>query len=69
MSIEKNNMGENLKKLRCGECGETPHELFQRETGEIIVKCIKCKSESIIYTSQPRLIVDNYGGSGTICHF
>jgi hypothetical protein len=42
-------METNIKQLRCGECGESRHEIYQRESGEIITECIKCKSQSEIY--------------------
>jgi hypothetical protein len=58
-----------LQQLRCGECGETKHNLFIRRNGEIIAECIKCKSQSEIVITEPKIIIRNNSGNGTLCQF
>jgi len=58
-----------LQQLRCGECGETKHNLFIRLNGEIIAECIKCKSQSEIVITEPKIVIKNNAGSGTLYPF
>jgi len=62
-------METEIKQLRCGECGESKHELFQRPNGEIVAECIKCKSQSEIVISKPKIQINNNEGMGTLCVF
>lgn len=57
-----------MEKMICGSCGKSKHKLFRNDVG-IIAKCVNCKSESIITIKNPKLIIDNYKGDGTICVF
>ena len=59
----------NLQQLRCGECGEVKHNLFIRPNGEIIAECTKCKSQSEIIFTKPKIEIRNYAGGGTLCIF
>jgi acyl carrier protein len=62
-------METNLKQLRCGECGETKHNLYQRPNGEVIAECIKCGSQSEIVITEPKIAINNLAGFGTLCSF
>ena len=57
----------DLKLLRCGECGNKDHELYIRPNGEIIAQCIKCLSQSEIKVTEPKIIISNVSGNGTLC--
>lgn len=58
-----------LQQLRCGECGETKHNLFVRPNGEIITECTKCNSQSEIVITKPEIQIKNNAGNGTLCQF
>lgn len=62
-------METDIKQLRCGGCGGTKHELFIRPNGEIIAECIGCKSQSEIKISEPKIVINNNSGLGTLCVF
>ena len=63
-------MDTEIKKLRCGSCGETKHELYViKPTGEVLVECITCWNVSIISVSQPKISIDNHRGNGCIAVF
>jgi hypothetical protein len=63
-------METDIKQLRCGACGEKMHELYLRPTGEIITECIKCHSQSIIFIyNEPKIVIKNNSGDGTLCVF
>lgn len=62
-------MEENLKQLRCGECGGKKHSLYIRENNEIIAKCVMCKSTSEIVTTKPEILINHLDGNGTLCVF
>jgi NAD-dependent SIR2 family protein deacetylase len=62
-------METDIKQLRCGECGETKHELYIRANGEIIAECCKCKSQSEIIINKPEIIIHHNAGNGTLCVF
>ncbi len=62
---------ETLKKNihRCGNCGESKHELFGFEDS-IIVVCSSCDNESKISASTPKLEIEWVEGSdGRLCIF
>jgi hypothetical protein len=50
----------NQNQYRCGNCGETKHELFSNKD-KIIVSCIGCENKSAISVTQPRLSIDWVG--------
>lgn len=60
-------METNLEQLECGQCGTKKHFVYQRENGEIILECIKCRSTSEIKITQPKIVIRNVSGLGTIC--
>ena len=60
-------METNIQQLKCGECGEEKHKIYQRENGEIITECIKCKSQTEIVITEPKIITRNNFGSGSLC--
>ena len=62
-------METNLKQLRCGECGQYLHKIFQRENGELVIQCIQCKSSTEVIITEPKIILRNNSGSGTLCNF
>jgi uncharacterized Zn finger protein len=56
-----------MKKLRCGNCGESKHKLYQYERKDaIMVKCAGCGNKSEISTTGKPAIqikwVKNSGG-------
>ena len=59
----------NLKRLRCGDCEEKKHTLFLDKKGNVIAKCTKCDSESIITIVKPKITIENRAGGGTLCNF
>lgn len=54
-----------MKKMRCGNCGESTHYLYQCEKkNAIIVKCLSCKNKSEISLSEkPKIEVKWVKGS------
>lgn len=62
-------METNLKQLQCGECGEAKHNVYQRPNGELITECTKCKSQTEIVVTEPKIKLQNLNGSGTLCAF
>lgn len=53
-----------MKKMRCGNCGESKHELWQCEHKDaIIVKCPGCKNKSEIKITLPELEIGWVEGS------
>jgi uncharacterized Zn finger protein len=60
-------METNIQQLKCGECGEEKHKIYRRENGEIITECIKCKSQTEIVITEPKIITRNNFGSGSLC--
>ena len=61
-------MENNLKQLKCGQCGTEKHLVYQRSNGEILLECIECGSISEIIITQPKIIIKNVAGFGTICN-
>jgi uncharacterized Zn finger protein len=59
----------DLKQLKCGQCGNDRHRLYQRPNGEIISECIKCGSTTEIVISEPEIKLNNLSGLGTLCIF
>lgn len=57
----------NLEQFKCGECGEENHKIYLRKDGNIIVECIKCKSSSILYPTEPKILIRNHSGDGSLC--
>ena len=57
------------EQLKCGQCGQELHRLYLYPSGEIIAKCIDCESESIIEVTEPKIIINNLSGLGTLCRF
>jgi uncharacterized Zn finger protein len=62
-------METNLEKLRCGSCGESKHEIYLRENGELIAECIKCNNKSVITISEPKILIKNFEGNGCLTNF
>ena len=62
-------METNLKQLKCGECSNDKHLLYQRKNGEMIAECSKCKSQTEIITTKPKIILNNIFGDGSLCIF
>lgn len=62
-------METKIEELKCGQCGESKHELYLRPNGEIIAKCISCKSQSEIIITKPEIKIRNNSGLGTLCVF
>ena len=60
-------METNLEQLECGQCGTKKHLVYQRENGEILLECIECGSTSEIKITQPKIVIRNVSGLGTIC--
>ena len=60
-------METKIEQLRCGECGESKHYLFIRPNGEVIAECPKCKSQTEIVMSEPKIVLRNNSGMGTLC--
>ena len=59
----------NLRRLRCGGCGEKKHTLYLDKKDNVIAKCTKCDSESIITIVKPKIVIENKSGEGTLCNF
>jgi len=62
-------METKIEQLKCGECGEEKHKLYLRPSGEIITECVKCKSQSVIKITEPKITISNNFGGGTLCVF
>lgn len=60
-------METNLEQLKCGQCGTGKHLVYLRSNGEILLECIECGSTSEIKITQPKIIIRNASGPGTIC--
>jgi uncharacterized Zn finger protein len=60
-------METNVEQLKCGGCGTEKHLVYQRKNGEIILECVKCGSTSEIKFTQPKIVIRNVSGYGTIC--
>lgn len=60
-------METNLEQLKCGQCGTEKHLVYQRQNGEILLECIECGSTSEITITQPKIVIRNISGLGTIC--
>lgn len=47
-----------MRKMKCGNCGETKHELHQLEKSDgIIVVCMGCENRSKIVAVEPKLSI------------
>lgn len=62
-------METNIEQLKCGECGEENHKIYTRPNGELITECVKCKSQTEIVVTAPKIMLRNNSGSGTLCNF
>lgn len=62
-------METGLAQLKCGQCGNEKHLVYQRQNGEFLVECIECGSTSEIKITQPKIVISNVSGLGTICSF
>ncbi len=62
-------METNIEQLKCGQCGNEKHLIYQRENGEILIECIECESTSQIIITKPKIKISNNSGLGTICKF
>jgi len=62
-------METNIQQLKCGSCGQENHRIYQRQNGEIITECIRCKSQTEIIITIPKIILRNNDGDGTLCVF
>lgn len=62
-------METNLSQLSCGNCGADQHILYMRLNGELIAECHQCKSKTEIITNNPKIILRNIEGLGTLCIF
>ena len=60
-------MEEDLKKLRCGQCSQSKHEMYLRPNQEVIAVCTECKSASEIKTTNPKVVINHLSGDGTLC--
>ena len=58
-----------LKKMQCGNCGGSKHELYEAENGDILVKCVECSNVSRVTITQPKIEVKNERGDGRITVF
>ncbi len=64
---QTHNMEANLEQLKCGQCGTEKHLVYQRPNGEMLLECIMCGSTSEIKLTQPKIVIRNVSGLGTIC--
>ena len=62
-------METNIEQLKCGQCRNDKHLIYQRENGEILIECIECESTSQITITKPIIQISNNSGLGTICKF
>ena len=63
-------MKEEMRKLRCGGCGESKVDLYISESGEISAECTKCESETKLTVKQPVINLDwGDNGNGVLCVF
>jgi Zn ribbon nucleic-acid-binding protein len=53
-------------QLKCGQCANANHIVYQRRNGEVIIECVKCKSSTEIVLSA-KLELRNNNGPGTLC--
>lgn len=64
---------ENLKKFRCGNCGNDKYQLFvsdQEDIQQIITECVECKCQSEINIKQKITIDWGEGNNnGIMCIF
>jgi hypothetical protein len=59
-------MDKNL--FKCGECGQELHRLYFHPSGNIIVECVGCRSQSEL-KADTLLSIKNYKGPGTLTLF
>lgn len=62
-------METNIEQLKCGQCGGENHKVYTRPNGELITECCNCKSQTEIVITQPKIILRNISGGGTLCNF
>ena len=58
-------MYEKLEKYKCGGCGNDNYNIYKEEDSNtrIITECTKCKSQTEITVTQPKIEL-NWGESG-----
>lgn len=56
-------------KLKCGQCENDKHLIYQLPNKEILIECIKCGSVSELILLKPEIIIRNFEGLGTITNF
>lgn len=62
-------MKANMKKVRCGGCGNSEVKLYTNDEGEISAVCVSCRSETNLVVD-PKIRFD-WGdkGDGVLCVF
>lgn len=69
LDFKLNIMETNIEQLKCGQCDQEKHRIYQRQNKEIILECIQCESQSEIVLTNPEIKIRNNSGLGTICKF